>query len=435
MALRRSFNIQRHMPRALRRLIGDRRGSMVVLTALMMPVVMGFSALGVDATAWYMQRRNLQTVADAAAVAAAYHAVANAAPSQIGAAAMEDANRNGYAVGPRNRLIVHAPPQTGPYAGRPGFVEVLADSDAEFYFVGAFLDRPVAVTARAVAGGVAVGEHCVVALDENADRALEFSGTANVNLDCGVASNSRSLQAIYVGGNASLTADPAQAYGDIQVSGNARLHTKHPPQPYSQRVPDPYGPGGRDLQLPPSRPCDANNFKPKGGETLSPGRYCGGLQLKGNITFKPGVYEIYDGGLQVNGNANLVGDGVTFVLNGSSPNKVGTIKINGGTKAALSAPTSGHYAGVLFFQTPNASSASNLSNDFLGGANMRLDGALYFPNQEVKFSGGAGSDPACLQIAGRKVTFTGSGYLSNDADFCKNLGVEEVAQIRVRLVE
>lgn len=435
MALRRLFKIQRRLLPVLTRLRGDRRGSMVVLTALMMPVVMGFSALGVDATAWYMQRRNLQTVADAAAVAAAYHAVGNAGESQIRAAAAEDAKRNGYATGPRNRLIVHSPPQTGPYVGRPGFVEIVADSDAELYFVGAFLDRPVAIAARAVAGGVSVGEHCVVALDHDADRALEFSGTANVSLDCGVASNSRSLQSIYVGGNASLTADPAQAFGDIQVSGNATLNTKHPPQPYSQRVTDPYGPEGRDLQLPPSRPCDANKLKPSAGAVLSPGRYCGGLQINSNVSFEPGVYELYDGGLQVNGGARLVGDGVTFVLNGSSPGKVGTIKINGGAQAELSAATSGQYAGVLFFQSPAASTASNLSNDFLGGASMQLDGALYFPNQEVKFSGGAGSDPACLQIAGRKVTFTGSGYLSNDPTFCKNLGVEEMAQIRVRLVE
>jgi len=395
-ALRALSRIQKHLRPALARLFADRRGSMIVLTALMMPVVMGFSALGVDATAWYMQRRSLQTIADAAAIAAAYHAVGNAGQAEIRAAAAEDALRNGYATGTQNRLIVHSPPQTGAYAGRPGLVEIVADSDAKLYFVSAFLDRPVAVAARAVAGGVAVGEHCVVALDHNADRALEFSGTANVSLDCGVASNSSSLQSIYVGGNASLTADPAQAFGDIEVSGNARLNTKHPPQPYSQRVTDPYGPEGRDLQLPPKRSCDANKLKPSSGAVLSPGRYCGGLQINKDVSFKPGVYELYDGDLRVNGNAQLTGDGVTFILNGSSANKIGTVKINGGAKADLTAAATGPYAGVLFFQSPAASTASNLSNDFLGGASMRLDGALYFPNQEVKFSGGAGSDPACL---------------------------------------
>src|SRR3546814_7489655 len=86
--------------------------------------------------------------------------------------------------------------------------------------------QPVDVTSRATGAGVDNGPQCIIALDHTADRAVNFTGTSSVTLGCGVASNSSSSQAIYVGGNATLVANPAQAFGDIFVGNNATLVTE-----------------------------------------------------------------------------------------------------------------------------------------------------------------------------------------------------------------
>ncbi len=49
-------------------------GSVMTLASMIFPVVVGMAALGVDTSNWMMERRNLQTAADAAALAAAWEA-------------------------------------------------------------------------------------------------------------------------------------------------------------------------------------------------------------------------------------------------------------------------------------------------------------------------------------------------------------------------
>ena len=65
----------------MRRLLGafarDRRGAIAILSALLMTALVGFTALGVDVGAVYLDRRKAQSVADLAALAAASN-IANA---------------------------------------------------------------------------------------------------------------------------------------------------------------------------------------------------------------------------------------------------------------------------------------------------------------------------------------------------------------------
>lgn len=55
-----------------------------------------------------------------------------------------------------------------------------------------------------------MGNICVIGLDEDNGRTVEFIGNTYANVGCGVASNSSSEDALYVGGNATLIANPAQ---------------------------------------------------------------------------------------------------------------------------------------------------------------------------------------------------------------------------------
>ena len=416
-----------------------RRGAALVWVGLTLPLLLGVSGLGLDATLWYMDRRIVQTVADAGAIAGA-HVVAQSSAT-IQSTVVSEAARNEFMVGAGKVITVNSPPLAGPNTANNGFVEVIVSRQRRLLFSRFFKSEPTTIAARSVAGVVSSGSHCVLGLDESMDGAVEFAGTADANISCGVAANSSSSRAISITGNASLTADPAQAYGDIYVAGNGELITEHPIQSFSSRIPDPYGVDGRYLQVPLTGACDFTGMTVSGTYTLLPGRYCGGITFhNATVTFNPGVYILDAGDFDVNGTSSLNGVDVTFIFTATAASDIGNLKLTGGTEATLIAPGpgSGLYSGVLFYQDQRALSfqGSNLiDNKSQGGSLTDLRGAMYFPNQEIVFTGGAETGDGCLQLVGRKVTFTGNGTIANTEQACLDQGVENMAQLRVRLTE
>ena len=423
------------MKRESRRLCFDRRGVSAVLTALIMPVMVGFIGLGIDVGVWYSNKRDLQSAADSAAVSAAltYSAHHNAASARQ--LAEGDAVRNGFN-SVTGVATVNIPPATGPNVASADATEVILVEPQTLFFSSLFIGEPVNIRTRAVASAkVLPGNHCIVALDPSMDGAVEFSGTAEGAIDCGVASNSVSDSSVLIAGSATLTADPVDSAGDILVQGSATLNTQTPPK-LGGTVPDPY----EDLTVPTSPAgCTFNNFSTSANNTtLSPGRYCNGIRLTNaaNTTFAPGIYIIDRGEFRTTGNSSMRGTGVTFILTGSGTNYA-NVDFAGGTDVRFTAPTSGTYAGILFYQDRNAPSfqgASLITNSILGGSDADLVGAIYFPSQEVRFTGGAdvGGANSCLHLVARKVTITGNANIGSN---CAGTGVNPISRVVVKLVE
>ena len=417
----------------------DRSGGTIIWFALTMPIILGMTGLGVDATLWYMDKRILQTASDSGAIAGAHVLEQGGTETEARQTVEKEVGRNDFAAKAGDVITVNIPPLSGPNAGTAGFIEVIITKQRPLYFARFFRDQSTFIQSRAVSGARSIGQHCVLALDEDMDAALEFTGTANADIDCGVASNSRSNSAIDIQGKAVLTASPTQAHGDISISGSANLVTDLPMQPYSARVANPY----EDLEVPDLSPCDeTSQVQLTGGSTtLNPGRYCGGIRLNGaDVTFNPGVYIIDAGDFIVNSTSAMQGDGVTFILTADDPNDIGNLKINGNAEADLIAPSDegNPYVGVLFYQdsrAPSFQGAQLIKNDILGGTATNLQGAIYFPSQEVRFSGGSNTDAGCLQLIGRKVTFSGIGNIVNDEEACEDLRVRKIEMLRVALIE
>jgi len=426
---------------SLRAMLADRAGGALVLAAFLLPAIVGFAGLGVDLTHWYAQRRAMQNMADGAAIAATHAVMSGVDDAVIRAAAVEGASRNGWNVAEGFQLQVFAPPEAGMYPGLNRAAEVRIGRAVPLYFFGALGMEPVEVTARATGAGVDNGPQCVIALDRTADRAVNFTGTSSVTLGCGVASNSSSNQAIYIGGNATLVANPAQAFGDIFVGNNATLVTQSPVQPYSQRVDDPYS--GIIMPVSPTT-CSETNFWVQTTDNhtsppLQPGRYCGGLRVSGTADFAPGVYIIADGDFDIGSQAVVTGDEVTFVLTGATPASVGNVVINGGAEITLTPTTTGEMTGILFYQDPDADGGGTNSlgeSKFNGNAKVNLTGALYFPERQVEYGGGSSAAGAsCIHIVARRVEFTGNANITNDPAVCATFGMKEVNQLRVQIIE
>jgi len=132
------------------RLAADQSGVIIVMFALLLPVLVGFMGLGVEITFWYQHRRNLQTIADAAAIAGAYDVNSGGTQTTATTAATTDATRNGYSVS-TDTLAVKTPPTSGSYTADVRAVETVMTRQIIPLFAGYFLKNNVTINARAVA--------------------------------------------------------------------------------------------------------------------------------------------------------------------------------------------------------------------------------------------------------------------------------------------
>ncbi len=446
--------------------LGNETGASFVFATLALPVLLGMAGLAFDSTIWYMEKRQNQSVADTASMVAAMEVYRNPdiTDEDLAAAVTDNALRNGFdkKAGVR-RIIVNR------LAGND--VEVIVEEDRNLYLSSALLGGgSQTIRARAVGGITTFGDHCVVSLDETADRAIEVTGTAFVDLPCGIAANSNSNEAIYISGNATLDADPAQAFGDIYVKDPTKLVTNTPPQSYSERVKDPYAARFADASLSPemipklSGACKSDTpvfdlkSAPGSGTAGDPYRlspnyptgsvklYCGGIKVTPaqNVDLAPGVYIIDDGDFDVSGTVTCSAcaepNGVTIILTawqpGSGSEDVGDFTINAGGTLNLMAPTTGNYAGLLYVIDPAA--PPSLGSKFNGGGTSNFSGAMYMPSRDVTINGNFQASSKCLMIYAKTVKFSGGSAadpVTLDNSECDDAGVEVIQQVRVRVIQ
>lgn len=419
-----------------KRFFANRCGTVAIMMGITLPIFVGLLGLGVDVPNWYLAKRKAQTAVDAGAISGAYALYYTDSSHVARAAAADGAKRNEFVAGSDTTLTINIPPLSGPYAGDPSAIEVIVTQKQTLFFASILMDDEVNVVARAVAAAVNIGgDVCILGLDKEADGTLEFTGNNVTNVGCGVSSNSNSDASFLVWGSGELHATPVRAVGDIKVGNAADLYSDAPLRSFSLPVKDPYGVKGLDVQVT-NMPgtCEAYDHKAQ-TLVLQPGRYCDGLKLSNaDVTFEAGTYYLEDD-FDVSGTSTLTGEGITFVLTGSGKDYA-NVKFAGGTVADLSAPTSGPYEGILFFQDPNAPSFKGntmITNWFLGGSDMIFAGALYFPNQMLVYTGGADVGGSCLQIIGRKIMITGSAEIALDCP--PDMDMAAIQNMDIRLVE
>ena len=449
--------------RRLRGFLADRSGGALLWFGLSVPVMLGAAGIGVDVTLWYMDRRILQTASDTSAIAGAHVLAQGASEAEVTQVVKDEIARNDFTAHASDDITVNIPPESGPNAGSAGFVEVIITKQRTNYLTRILGQDTTDIRARAVSGGGGSGEHCVLSLDKSADGAVNFTGTAVTDINCGVAANSRSESAIDLDGGATVEVDYIEAHGDISVSNNASLTSDYPPKPYSDWVNDPYA----TLEIPeePAACYDGTGADPglvfdagagvwtvNGGVvTLNPERYCGGLFISAgaNVTFNSGLYILDGGDFRVNAGSTLSGTELTFILTADAAADVGVIWFNGQSEAVLSASTeeTDPYAGVLYYV--DRREATELvkvkgkwteqpivkKSKFLGGADMNLIGAVYTPSQHVQWTGGSTSGDGCTILIANTVDFAGNTSILNSEVACTDYRVQKISTSRIALQE
>jgi hypothetical protein len=363
----------------------DESGQMIALLAVCIVVLLGFVALAADVGVMFHEKRMAQSAADAAAIAGAEQI-------QFGdviPAAQTDAARNGFTDGVDGATVaVYNPPNDGPNVGKSAYVEVIVSKLQPTYFMRLFGVNSMTLSARAVAA-LEPSNICQLG-----NEGIKYAGSADIQSPGCTAQSNGDFQ---IAGSATVNMAGEYSVGPYTTDGNPVIAV--PPSSDALPVPDPLA----YLQPPSYSGCQsAANSNP-----LSPGCY-NNLTITGPVSLNPGLY-IINGNLNLTGQGSLTGTGVTFYI---TPK--GSISVTGQATMNLSAPTSGTYDGILFYQDPSNTTSAN----FTGGDGTILQGILYFPNALVNWVGGSTlsqtpSDPLAMSIIAGQIEFSGNSTIEN----------------------
>lgn len=437
----------------VRRAAGGRRGTTLVITALLMTALVGLLGLVLDAGALMFAHRQIQNAADAGAMAAAMDMLvgrSNSAASATATTFVQEYNGLPAAV-----VAVAIPPTSGAHSGNVNFVEVTVTFPVTTRFiqvVGA--NRLQNVSARAVAGWegttIAAG---VMALNPNAVPGISLVGNGSLRVNGTVVDNSKGGgldehgqpinngnggYAIATSGNGGLAALDVESVGGVNnpskitnynsQSTQSPLHTGIVAQPDPmQYVPVPTTATG----------AVATNYgaiKLSGNQnvTLNPGVYTS-IQVSANVnvTMNPGIYVIAGGGLTMSGNATLSGTGVMIYNTGSDYNvntglpdsgdgdssppasgsaTFGSVSITGNGTLHLTSYTnsSSPFDGMVFYQRRLNTQPLNLAGN--GTADL-LGGTVYAKWAMLNLSGNGTFN---TQFIVSSVVLTGNGTVTID---------------------
>ncbi len=369
-----------------------RRGTVAVLVALLLPVIIGVAALSLDGGMLFLQRRQAQSIADAAALGGAYAMYQGSNFSAAQTAAI--------AVGTQNGVTISSSQVTQP---QTGYVAVTVSVTRPRCFSALWGSGTMSASASAVARGSssAYSNAAILVLDPSG-TAVTLSGTAQVTAKNGkVIVDSTSSSSILSSGTPSITAPELDLSGSILFSGtnpNKATVTKTGQASTSDPLAGVAAPSSSGMTV---QSSSAINLSGSTSRTLSPGVYNGGITMSGSssITLNPGIYYMNGGGISMSGSSSISGDGV-FIYNTGG----GALNLSGTGSISLNPMTSGAYQGITVFQDRSDSAAATMS----GGTNINNTGTFYFPGARLTMSGLSGVLNVGAQVIAKDLTFSGT---------------------------
>lgn len=249
----------------------------------------------------------------------------------------------------------------------------------------------------------------VVLLSNNSSGALTMSGNAKINVLGGkLVVNSSSATGMILSQNAKIKAAEIDLVGGYSGSGITGT-IKTGVQPVADPLADLPAPDPIDLAL---TTQSTSKKTISGTQTLQPGVYTGGLNIKdnANVTLAPGIYYIDGGGFSVTGNANVFGEGVMIYNLPRSPTD--QLNIGGNGSVNLSGPTAGTYRNVTLYQQRESTVSASVG----GNGTVQVSGDFYFPSSTLNLIGNSrGSTLGSLQIASQ-MNISGNGTITVNAD-------------------
>jgi Flp pilus assembly protein TadG len=384
----------------------SRRGIVAPFVAICLIVLVGVLALTMDGGVLMSERRRGQAAADAAALAAASdlykqdqtrtdhtHDGQDTAGTALTSARTTSA-ANAYVYnGALTTATVNIPPQSGAFAGKAHYAEVLVQYNNPRSFSRIWGSNSIPTTARAVARGMLTPYTTagIILLNPTASKSLMVAGNGDCTVNSGaIIVDSNSSDAAFVVGNGSVVGSEVDITGADKIAGNGSISTIPPGRVYTGKQPTPDPLAGLPAPDPNTLPTQsASQLNVTNGAVLQPGRYYGGVSVGGGtVTLLPGIYYMDHGSFSMNG-GTLNGTGVMIYNDTTSG-----FKLTGGTWN-ITAPTSGPYVGIAFWQARG----SNASISITGQGTCNLIGTVYAPDSFVSVTGQGGITIGSMFIA------------------------------------
>jgi hypothetical protein len=344
------------------------------------------AALTIDGGRIMEERRNDQVIADAAALAGASDLYMNYSTAKgtdlngtAKAVAIQIANANGISTG---ALTVNIPPLTGPFAGQPGYIEVVIRTEVDGSFSKSFTSSNVVVSARSVARGLPM-KIGMILLRPSGPDAFVNNGLAFAIVNSPLRVNSSDSAAYRQASVGAVVASQIDLTGDYVNPGGAimlgKIRKKVPPTPDPLAylpVPDP--------ELLPLRESNQLVIDSNVPTSLLPGVYQGGIRIRhfSIVTMQPGVYIMQGGGFQVEDDATVVGSETMVYNSNDAAHAAGPISVTTKGKVLMTAPMSGSYQGVSLFQHRGQANPISISGNGL----LTIAGLVYAPKAQANLA-------------------------------------------------
>src|SRR3954471_13774099 len=326
----------------LKKLWRNKRGNALVMAGAALPLIIGSAGLSSDTIQWTLWKRQIQRAADSAAMAGVYAIVQGksvgtctatdiATPSYTNPVAYDLSKNIHVNITPTCTM----PAPTGAFAADPDAVRVDLSVQKQLSFSGMFMSAAPIISASATATIVPSGKYCVIRLESTSATGITATGNADVDLGCGMITNSTSMDAAVATGSSDVNASPIAAVGGIDASDNWGSGTVL--QPFTIAEADPFAnvyppdsstfPTGSCPNLNQNNQHDVmattdfvagSTYKAMTGTAA--GAMCfNNISISGTVTFPANSVIVIDGGsLGIGAQANVSCDGCTFILTNRS---------------------------------------------------------------------------------------------------------------------
>jgi Flp pilus assembly protein TadG len=407
------------------RLRSDRRGNVLTIFAIALPLMVGGLGLGVEGANWYQTKRALQNAADEAVVAAATNNSSNYLTEARAVAA-----KYGFTNGSANVSVTASNAATCPDGTTTCYSVTITKK------LPLILSQIVGFSGNTTIGGSAAElitstavasyqtsprDYCILALASSAPStsAVEFLSNGGPKAD---------LSGCNIMSNASMTCnghDLDADYGDAHGTNNGCGNTQTSNLP---AVTDPYASLASNI---PANTCSSYPQEPSkkndpalpssnqlsGSKALGTTTFCGDVQLTGDVTLTgTNVLVIRNGQLDTNGHSitTATGAAATIIFTGTDGGSYTHTTTGGGT-INISSPTSGTWSGVAIYTDPALTTGVNMSA--AGNTpSWNISGLVYLPHSSVTFSGVVGKATSgynCFVIVVDNITINGTGAILN----------------------
>ena len=409
----------------------DDKGQVLVMTVFCMAVLLGMLGLAVDVGVLFHARRQMQSVADAAAMAGATEMFYNGSTG-VDAKAKAAAKANGVdsAISGNTVIVTTSPTLSGGVAcptcvkvqvAKPNptiFMQTLSS-----HFFGTHNYGSVNVSAAAVAGAPGTSQTCMYVMDPDGSSSLWIHGAAKINAPgCSVYVNSDKPDAVCVTGSAGKSViSNIAVVGGQDTKGSCKGDAGAPVN--AGVVPQTPAIANQGMPLDPTTKCPggtATSVASLTGTVAGPGY--GNYQCYTNSTcttkkgvttctsapvtlssahLGPGNY-VFESGVKITG-ATVIGNGSG---NQTFPNGGATVIVTGGSYDSGTATTFYDYApadtnsvynGVAIYQPSTNSSPMTLQ---FGSGSSVFMGAVYAPSASVDLHDQGGAVTATNLIVG-----------------------------------